>query len=84
MNNCVSTFAFVGLGLVLGLFLFSAEWAGGRGQGKAVGMSLSCRTQVRRAEVCASEEEKAPNSSEAVLVPLGDGALKRGCQAVPS
>lgn len=75
MNNCVSTFAFVGLGLGFGLFLFSAEGAGGRGQGKAVGMSLSCRTQVRRAEVSklpvyASEEEKAPNASEVVLVPL--------------
>lgn len=72
MNNCVSILRLCFLGLVFVLFLFSDEWAGGRGQVKWVGTSLSCRIQVRRADVSelpvyASEEEKALNSSEVSL-----------------
>lgn len=48
VNNCVSTLVW---GLVFGLFLFPAEWARGKGQGKAGGMSFSCTTRVRSAEV---------------------------------
>lgn len=89
MNNCVSIFAFVFLGLVFVLFLFSDEWAGGRGQVKSVGTSLSCRIQVRRADVSklpvyASEEEKAPNSSEVVLPSTsGDGAYEESFPDCP-
>lgn len=72
MNNCVPIFAFVFLGLVFVSFLFSDEWAGGRGRVKSVGTSLSCSVQVRGADVSklpgyASEEEKAPSSSEVVF-----------------